>query len=200
MGSMSPLVPTFEDYTGSLFTVNDAYVTTPPFTGTYLPPNGQRNQPGRAFYSTWTPTGGTTPYWIKLRYVRYSPTAAVTFTSGSLPPVYWKDSTLTVVTPTATEGSAFGINGVAGILLNTTTTSANLTGNWTLIAVAGYMTSMISATSVAVGNMVIGSTTAQTVTLVTANTAPTNRPIYMALSAVASGLSNGMICCEDIGW
>lgn len=200
MGSMSPLVPTYEDYTGSLFTVNDAYVTTPPFGSTYLYPNGARQQPGRAFYATWTPTGSTTAYWLKCRYVRYSPTAAVTFTSGNLPPVYWKDTTFTVITPTATEGTDYGINGVAGILLNTTTTSANLTGNWTLVAVAGYMTSMISATSVIIGSIVLGNATAQTVTLMAANTAPTNKPLYMATTAIASSVSNGMIMCEDVCW
>jgi hypothetical protein len=199
MGSMSPLVPTYEDYTGSLFTVNDAYVTTPPYGTTYLYPNGARQQPGRAFYATWTPTGSSTAYWLKCRYVQYNPTAAVTFTSGSLPPVYWKDTTFTVVTPTATEGTAYNQNGVAGILLNTTTTSANLSKNWTLIAVAGYMTSMISASAVAVGDMLIGSTSAQTVVRVAQGTSPTGyKVIYMATSAVASSLSNGIIMCEDI--
>src|SRR5271156_4693431 len=192
MGSMSPLIATFEDYTGSIFTVNDAYVTTPPFGASYLYPNGARNQPGRAFYTTWTPTGSSTAYWIKLRYVRYNPTAAVTFTSGNLPPVYYKDTTFQVVTPTSTEAT-MGINGVAGILLNTTTTSANLTGNWTLVAVAGYMTSMISITSVAAGDIVIGSGTAQVVVRVASGAAgPVQKPIYLATTGIASSVSNGI--------
>lgn len=201
MGSMSPLIPTYEDYTGSLFTVNDAYVTTPPFGSSYLLPNGQRMQIGRAFYATWSPTGSTTAYWLKLRYVRYSPTAAVTFTSGNLPPVYWKDATFTVVTPTSTEGTQ-GLNGIAGILLNTTTTSANLTGNWTLIAVGGYMTSMISITSVVAGDYVYGSATAQTVARLAQSATPgtgiVTKLLYRATTAIASSVSNGVIVCEDM--
>lgn len=197
MGSMSPLVPTYEDYTGSLFTVNDAYVTTPPYGTSYLYPNGARQQIGRGFYATWIPTGTSTSYWLKCRYVRYSPTAAVTFTSGNLPPVYWKDNTFTIVTPTSSEGT-LGLNGIAGILLNTTTTSANLTGNWTLIAVGGYMTSMISAASMAAGDLAYGNATALTVTRVASGAAaPIQKTLYIATTAIASSVSNGIICCED---
>jgi hypothetical protein len=197
MGTMSPLIPTFEDYTGSIFTVNDAYSVTPPFTGSYIYPNGARNQPGRAFYTTYNPTGSSTPYWVKLRYVRYSPTAAVTFTAGSLPAVFWKDNTFTTVTPTSSEGT-LGLNGVCGILLNTTTTSANLTGNWTLICVAGYLTGMLSVATTVAGSIVIGAAVAQTVGVSLVGTAPPNKPLYIATTAIASGLSNGIVCCEDI--
>lgn len=196
MGAMSPLIATWEDYTGSLFTVNDLYAATPPFTG-YPYPNGARNQPGKAFYTTWTPSGGSTPYWIKVRYVRYNPTATVTFTANNLPPVYYKDTTFTVVTPTSTEAT-MGLNGVAGILLNTTTTSANLTGNWTLIAVGGYMTGLIAAGSTAAGDLAIGNATALLTTRVANGAAaPVQKPIYLATSGVASSVCNGMIVCED---
>lgn len=198
MGSMSPLVPTYEDYTGSLFTVNDAFVTTPPFGTTYLYPNGARMQPGRAFYATWIPSGTSNSYWVKCRYVQYNPTAAVTFTSGNLPPVYWKDNTFTIVTPTSSEGT-LGLNGIAGVLLNTTTTSANLTKNWTLICVGGYMTSMISAASMAAGDLAYGNATAQTVTRVASGAAaPIQKTLYIATTAIASSVSNGIICCEDV--
>lgn len=197
MGVLSPLTLTFEDYTGSIFTVNDVYSATPPFTGPYLYPNGARNQPGIARYQSYTPSGGVTPYWVKLRYVRYSPTAAVTFTSGNLIPVYWKDLTFTVVTPTSSE-SPLGLNGLAGVLLNTTTTSANLTGNWTMIAVAGYLTGIVSAASTAIGDVLIGNATAQTVTRVAQGTTPTQKVLYMAGTAIASGVSAGMVMCEDV--
>jgi hypothetical protein len=194
---MSPLVPTYEDYTGSIFTVNDAYQVNPPFTGNIYIPNGARMQPGRGFYATWSPTGSTTAYWVKLRYVRYNPTATVSFTSGQLPPVYWKDTTFTVVTPTSSEGT-LGLNGVAGILLNVTTTSANLTGNWTLICVGGYMTNLISAASMAAGDLAYGNATALTVTRVASGAAaPIQKTLYIATSAIASSVSNGIVCCED---
>lgn len=199
MGSMWPLNPIFEDYTGSIFTVNDLYQANPPFSG-YPYPNGARNQPGVARYNTFVPTGSTTPYWVKLRYVRYNPTALVTFTANQLPPVYWKDNTFTVVTPTASEGT-MGVNGIAGVLLNTTTTSANLTGNWTLIAVGGYMTNLISAASVAAGDLVFGNASALTVTRlaqsVTAGTGIATRLLYQAATAIASSVSNGIILLES---
>lgn len=198
MGSMWPLNPIFEDYTGSIFTVNDVFAATPPFSG-YPYPNGARNQPGRAFYTTYVPTGSTTPYWIKCRYVRYNPTAAVTFTANQLPPVYWKDNTLTVVTPTSSEGT-MGLDGVAGVLLNTTTTSANLTGNWTLIAVGGYMINLLSAASVAAGDFLFGNATALTVTRlaqsVTAGTGIATKLLYQAATAIASSVSSGIILLE----
>jgi len=197
MGSMSPLVPTYEMYTGNPFTVNDVYSATPPFTG-YPYPNGARLQPGRAVYYTYQASSVSQPYWMKLRYVRYNPTAAVTFTTGQLPPVYWKDNTFTVVTPTETEG-LLGLNGIAGALLNVTTTSANLTGNWTFICVAGYCANLISAASMAAGDQAIGNATALTVTRVASGVAPVQKIYYMALTAIASSVSIGQIQVEDVG-
>jgi len=195
---MSPLVPTYELYTGNPFTVNDLYQATPPFSG-YPYPNGARMTPGRAIYYTYQPTSIVQAYPMKLRYVRYNPTAAVTFTAGQLPPVYWKDNTFTVVTPTASEG-LLGLNGIAGALLNVTTTSANLTGNWTVICVAGFVANLISAASMAAGDIAYGNATALTVTRVASGAAaPIQKVFYMALTAIASSVSNGLVQVEDIG-
>jgi len=194
MGSMSPLVPTYEVYTGNPFTVNDAYSATPPYTG-YPYPNGARMQPGRAVYYTYQASSASTPYWVKLRYVRYNPTASVTFTANQLAPVYWIDINFQSVSGTSSEG-AFGLNGIAGALLNTSVTA----GNWCFIMVGGYCPNLISATSMAAGDLAYGNATAKTVTRVASGAAaPIQKVFYMALAAISSSVNAGLIMCEDVG-
>jgi hypothetical protein len=193
MGALSPLVPTYELYTGNPLTVDDAYVATPPFSG-YPYPNGARMQPGRAIYYTLLTSAGTY-YWQKYRYVRYNPTAAVTLVANQIPPVYWKDNTFTVVTPTASEG-LLGLNGIAGALVNTSLVA----GDWGLIQVAGYCPNLISAGSMVAGDIAYGNATALTVTRIAQalTTFIAQKYFYTALTAIASSVSIGLICCEDI--
>jgi len=195
MGALAPFIPTYELFTGNPFTVDDAYSATPPFSG-YPYPNGARMQPGRAIYYTYQV--GANLYWQKYRYVRYNPTAAVSLTANQIPPVYWKDNTFTVVTPTASEG-LLGLNGIAGALVNTSLTA----GDWCLILVAGYCPNLISAASVVAGDMLFGNATALTVTRLaqsaTPGTGQVEKMYYMALTAIASSVSIGQVVCEDIG-
>jgi hypothetical protein len=194
MGAMAPFVPTYELFTGNPLTVDDAYNATPPFTG-YPYPNGARIQPGRAFYYSLAQASGGNYWWQKFRYVRYNPTAAVILVAGQFPPVYWKDNTFTVVTPTASEG-LLGLNGIAGALVNMSVAA----GDWTLIQVAGYSPTLISATSMAAGDIAYGNATALTVTRVASGAAaPIQKTFYIALTGIASSVSTGLITCEDIG-
>jgi len=193
MGALAPFVSTYEIFTGNPLTVNDAFVTTPPFAGSNLFPNGARMQPGRAIY--YSLASGANFLWQKFRYVRYNPTAAATLVAGQFPPVYWKDNTFTVVTPTASEG-LLGLNGIAGALVNMTVTA----GNWCFVQVAGYSPTLISAASVAAGDILYGHATAQTVTRVASGAAaPIQKVFYLALTAIASSVSTGLIMVEDIG-
>jgi hypothetical protein len=192
MGALAPFVPTYELFTGNPLTIDDAYQATPPFSG-YPFPNGARMQPGRAIY--YTVLIGANYYWQKFRYVRYNPTATVVLVTGQVPPVYWKDNTFTVVTPTESEG-LLGINGIAGALPNT----ALVAGDWTLIQVAGYAPNLISASAMAAGDLAYGNATALTVTRVAQGAAAAIQKVfYMALTAIASSVSIGQIQVEDIG-
>jgi hypothetical protein len=150
-------------------------------------------QPGRAIY--YTLQVGANYYWQKFRYVRYNPTAAVTLVANQIPPVYWKDNTFTVVTPTSSEG-LLGLNGIAGALVNTSLVA----GDWGLIQVAGYQTNLISAASMAAGDIAYGNATALTVTRIAQalTTFIAQKYYYTALTAIASSVSTGLICCEDI--
>jgi hypothetical protein len=123
--------------------------------------------------------------------------------------VYWVDNTFTTVTGVSSE-SAFGINGVAGyLLLNTTNYPGSLTGaalalllnpsggsaagNFCWIQTGGYVIGARSAASVAAGDFLIGSTTTFNPARMVANTAPTNRVVGMAVTAVSSNLSDVLL-------
>jgi hypothetical protein len=195
MGALFSFNPIYELFTGNPLTIDDAYQATPPFSG-YPYPNGARMQPGRAVY--YTLISGANYYWQKFRYVRYNPTAAVSLVTGQLPPVYWKDNTFTVVTPTSSEG-LLGLNGIAGALLNMSVVS----GDWTLVQVAGYEPNLISAASVVAGDWLYGNATAQTVTRIAQGAATyavgnSEKMYYLALTAISSSVSTGQILVEDI--
>jgi hypothetical protein len=146
-------------------------------------------------YYTYQASSASTPYWVKLRYVRYNPTASVTFTANQLAPVYWIDINFQSVSGTSSEG-AFGLNGIAGALLNTSVTA----GNWCFIMVGGYCPNLISATSMAAGDLAYGNATAKTVTRVASGAAaPIQKVFYMALAAISSSVNAGLIMCEDVG-
>lgn len=119
--------------------------------------------------------------------------------------VYWGDKSYTWVTGVSSEG-AFGANGVAGYMfVNTTNYPGSLTGaqvatllnptpgslgNFLWIAVGGYLPGATSAASVAAGDFLIGSGTAFTPARMVAGTAPTNRVVGMAATAVSSSKSD----------
>jgi len=189
----------------SLYTTIDTYNTA-------LLNNGALNPLGARFqYPLTVPIASATagqgaPQTIA--YVQYKSSSNPAFiASPGL--VYWVDKTFTTVTGVYSE-SAFGINGVAGyMLLNTTNYPGSLTGaalaalvnpsggtsagNFIWIVVDGYVPGARSAASVAAGDFLIGSTTTFNPARMVANTAPTNRVVGMATTAVASNLSDVII-------
>lgn len=142
-----------------------------------------------------------------IAYVQYKSTSnpAVLAMPGL---VYWGDKTFTWVTGVSSEGS-FGANGVAGYMfVNTTNYPGSLTGaqlaalinptagslgNFIWICVGGYLAGARSAASVAAGDYLIGSATAFVPARMTAGTAPTNRVVGMAATAVSSNLSDVLL-------
>lgn len=176
----APFLETVEIFTGNVATVNDAYDTTK-FN------NGARTTPGAAVYIS-----SSTGQLRKYRYVRYNPTAAVTAIVG---PVYWKDNTFTIVTPTRSE-SVFGdtINAIAGVLLNTSITS----GNFGYIQTFGFLAAMAVPALTAQSDALVSATGAQALARVAAGTAPTGRVVAFAITAVSGGNSDVLIACEDI--
>lgn len=160
--------------TGDPATVNDAYDTTK-----YQ--NGARMQPGAAFY-----TKDSSGRIQKYRYVRLNSTAPPTAIVG---PVYWKDNTRQVVTAVYSE--ALHVNAAAGVLLNASATN----GNWVCILVYGYV-NMVVAASTAAGDALIGASGNQLTARVAAGTAPTNKVLAWAQTAISSTKSDVEVVCE----
>jgi hypothetical protein len=173
--------------TGNFATVNDAYDTT-------KPNNGAKNVPG----SEWLVFDANNRL-IKIKYVRYNPTAAGTEIVG---PVYYKDNTFGTgpsngtnsgVTATMSEAVTTKANSVAGILLNASVTP----GNWTFIQVEGYKAAVTVPASTAVDDVLIGAAGFQIFGRVAAGTAPTNRPAAIALTAISGGVADILLCADN---
>jgi hypothetical protein len=184
--------------TGNVYTTVDTYNSALLNNGAVVPPGSEYSLPinGAAIPTT----GQGWPLTIK--YVRYLSTAADNFiASPGL--VYFTDETGTVVSGNPTDGSSFGINAIAGWCpINTTNYPGSLTGaqllaavkgNFIWIITGGFIAGARSAASVAKGDYLIGSTSAFLPARMVAGTAPTNTVAGMALSAVASNLSDILV-------
>lgn len=133
---------------------------------------------------------------LTIKYVRYLSTANPAVVAGPAP-VYWTDQTFETVSGVSTEGYA-GLNSVAGVLLLNTTslsgfTAAQLNGNFCWIGIVGWVPGCIAPGSTAAGDAIIGAAGNFTPARVAANTAPTNKLIGWATSAIASSLCNIML-------
>jgi len=185
--------------TGNIYTTIDTYNTS-------LLNNGAQNPLGATYtFPVTVPITGTNGQaWpLTIKYVRYFPTAADNFIAAP-GLVYFTDETGTTVSGKYNDGTGgFGINGVAGWCpLNTTNYPGSLTGaqllaavkgNFIWIITGGFITGAESAASVAAGDYLIGSTSAFLPARMIANTAPTNTVAGMALTAVATSLSDVLV-------
>ena len=183
---------------GSLYTTIDTY-------NSLLQNNGALNVLGNHY--AWPPISaaqlGTKGPGAQatIAYVQYKSSSAPACIAAP-GVVYWVDSTFQTVTGVYSE-SAFGINGVAGyMLLNTTNYPGSLTGaqlaallqpgggsapgSFIWIQTSGYITGARSVASVAAGDMLIGSTSTFIPARMAANSAPTNKVIGMAVTAVSA--------------
>ena len=182
-----PVSPIASLLTGEVFTGNPKTVNDP-FGATNFPGNnGARMALGTAIYTVDSVTGGIQ----KWRYVRLNSTTPPTLVVG---PVYWKDNTYQVVTAVSSE-SLMGINGVAGLLWNTSATN----GNFVFIQVLGHAAAVPAPGSTAIGDSIIAASGNQQVARVAANTAPTNTVLALAETAVSGGKSDMRIAIEDLG-
>ena len=174
----APSKQTAEISTGDVATVNDLFDST-------KPNNKARNPLGAAYYGT---DSSGRP--LKFRYVRVNSTVPPTEVVG---PVWWKDNTFTVVTAVRSEAVHDTANAVAGILINEDIGN----GNFGFIQVAGFLAAMPIVAATAVGDAIIGGATGQLTARVAANTAPSNRLIAWALTAVSGGVSDVEIVLEN---
>ncbi len=172
---------TMEISTGDVATVNDIFDST-------KVNNGARNPLGAAIYISDS-SGRRRKY----RYVRYNPTAGVTDIVG---PVYWKDNTFTVVTPTRSEalGGDTENVAVAGILMNASVTD----GRFVFIQTFGFLAAMAAPASTAPSDALVSATGAQALVRVAAGTAPSGKVVAWAITAVSGGLSDVLIAVEDL--
>jgi hypothetical protein len=150
--------------TGNVATVNDPYSTTISAANPYG--NGAKNAPGAAFYLA--DSGGRV---AKYRYVRLYPgTPPGAYIVG---PVYWKDNTFTIVTTTLSNSLTAEASSFAGILLRAEATPANMTGNWVVILVRGFLAALVVTASPTAGDEVYGTAGDQILNgKVTSGTAP----------------------------
>jgi hypothetical protein len=173
--------------TGDLTTVNDS---------------AQQNFPLGGFHQT-IDSSGRVQLW---QYVQFNPTTVATVTSGA--PVYYKDTTRTVVTNTVTEAasyaaSSFSANGsLAGILAAAVATDTY----YIWILKNGYFASIQAPASVVTGDILVCSNTAasaptdNTFVRVAAGVAPvagaTLGGYVRCLGSVAVGVAPGWVVTE----
>lgn len=112
-------------------------------------------------------------------YVLFDNGTAVASAAGGT--AFWKDlTTFTVTSDYSDAGSK--LNLVAGLFCSILTDAYY---GW--IQLTGYTATCICGASVVTGDLLIASSTDLTVARMVADTAPTNRVVGIALSAVASG-------------
>lgn len=163
--------------TGDIATVNDARDTTKPLNGALNP----LGSVWRGFDANGRPQ--------VIRYVRYNPTAGITDAVG---PVFWKDNTFTVVTPTLSECVTAAANSAAGLLLNASVTD----GNFIFILTYGYAAAVLVPASTVKDDSLVGGAS-QAFVRVASATAPTYKPMAIALTDRASNASDILMICDS---
>ncbi len=188
LGASFPFV-----YTGNPFTVLDTYNTALYNNGANMPLGTIVNVPLPAYNVGTTPKGAGS--YLVAKYLRYLSTANPATVAGPAP-VYYVDETFETVSGVESEG--LGVNFIAGWMLPSTATTSigstftatALNGNFVFVGLSGYIPAAISVTATAVGDALIGASGNFTVARVAAGTAPTNRVLGWALTAVSGGLSD----------
>lgn len=192
MAQYGPSLQTAQITTGNVRTTVDAYDST-------KLNNGAKNPLGASYYDNTVSLANPNGVFGKFRYVRYNSVtnAAVKAFPGV---VFWADNTYTTVTSTVSEAVDTTVSSIAGYLMPNSTdisgfTAALLNGNYVWIQVGGWIKGAAAAASTAVGDAVIGLNT-WVPGRTALNTAPLNRVLAWALTAVASNVSDMMIVVE----
>lgn len=200
--------------TGNLYTAIDTYsntLTAQPPINTPSNPNAAQNPIGSVYLLApgslegpailYAGKGWGAP--LVVRYVRYKSTGNPSLLAVPAP-VYWTDETYTTVSGVFSEGnpaSTGNLNSFAGILLPNYTslglTAANaalaLNGNYCFIVTKGFVPSAYVPAGAAVGDALVGVTGNFTLVGVASGTAPTSKFKAIALTAVASGVSDILV-------
>ena len=192
--------PFYVDATGNPYTVLDTYNTALYNNGARMPLGSLARIPLPAYNVGATPKGAGS--YLTAKYLRYLSTANPATVAGPSP-VYYVDETLETVSGVESEG--LGVNFIAGWMLPSTATTsigtaftaAALNGNFVYVGLKGFIPAAISVTSTAVGDALIGASGNFTVARVAAGTAPTNRVLGWALTAIASGLSDVLAVVDE---
>ena len=160
---------------------------------------------GQSNVSASNPSGSPAIYQL----VNYLKTSAVTTanltTAGGPAPVYWTDNTFSTVTGISTEAFATApLAFPAGYLMVNTVdlpslTAAQVLGAQLLIQVAGYLKAAYAATSGTngIGSWIEGAAGTFLTTGIAAGSSPTYQPFGRQLTAIASGLCDVLVGCDN---
>lgn len=204
--------------TSNLKTGFGVYGTADPFnaSSTYFPyNNGAANPPGSLYFipspsqggnlTLASATGYASGLWV--RYVLYKSTANPAMVGGPAV-VYYTDETYTTVTGVFSEGNPAATgnaNSIAGWLLPNTGTVAGVgvgtavsatilnnggAGSYVFIGLLGFIPSCSVVAATAIGDALIGAAGNFTTGRVAAGTAPTNKILGWAKSAIAAGVAD----------
>lgn len=189
MAQYGPSQQTAEVITGNMRT------TVETFPGPGLPLGyGPRAPLGISYYDSTKTLQNPDGTWGKYRRVKYqSTTNSPPLTGPGV--VYWTDENGTTVTSDYSESVTQGLNSIAGVMMANTTDMPSLTpetlnGNVVWICVGGVVTGAVAPAGLAAGDALIGSATAWTPDRVASGTAPTNKVLGYALTAVQNGLAD----------
>jgi hypothetical protein len=116
--------------------------------------------------------------------------------------VYYTDETQTVVSGAMADGQTATPSSLAGVLMINTTDLSTITatilnnggnGSGVWICIGGFVKGCTSVASTALGDALIGSSTAFTPARVAAGTAPTYVKTLTALTAISGGVSDVLV-------
>lgn len=162
-----------------------------------------------AISATAANPSGSPAIYMLVKYLSNSAIADADLTTAKAPaPVYWTDNTFTTVTAITTEGiggTTLGLAFPAGFLLPNTTdisglTAAMLKGAYCLIQVAGYLKGayMSSSSNAGIGSWIEPAAGTFTSAFVAAGSASTYQPFGRQFTALASGLCDVLVGCDNI--
>ena len=183
------------------------YVGVTPTNSTSTPGSALTAATYPAAYNAANASGSPAIYML----VQYSPASALTtanLTTAAAPaPVYWTDNTFTTVTGITTEGigaTTLGLAFPAGFMMVNTTsvsglTAAQLLGAQILIQVGGYLNGayMSSSSNAGIGSWIIPVAGTLSSAFIAAGSTTTYQPFGRQLTALASGLCDVLVGCDN---
>ena len=151
---------------------------------------------------------GSPAIYMLVKYLSTSALTTANLTTANAPaPVYWTDNTFTTVTGITTEGiggTTLGLAFPAGFLMINKTdvpglTAAQVLGAQVLIQVAGYLNGayMSSSSNAGIGSWIEPAAGTFSSAFIAAGSASTYQPFGRQLTALASGLVDVLVDCDN---